>query len=237
MKPVPLTLDTLQSKTAESDSVFFFQNQHIVIVLFFFYFWQKLDYIVVVMWRSICESLQSFSGLLVGAKDNCLALWLEHLAAIHSSSSSSLSSSFLECELAAGNQMARELWINCYWDLILSIWHSVNLSDNNLSLGNLSLWSRLPCQPPPVTRQHRQACVSVATVGHLDAALCRPLVAWLYFVLGTGHEEGVWQRAGGCVWWAQRWAQCLQRVAAGHQLASLQLLGDTYKPHWARGGQ
>lgn len=30
MKPAPLTLDTLQSKTAEFDSVFFFPNQHIV---------------------------------------------------------------------------------------------------------------------------------------------------------------------------------------------------------------
>lgn len=31
----------------------------------------------------------------------------------------------------------------------------------------------------------------MATAGHLDAALCRPLVASLCFVQEMGHEEGV----------------------------------------------
>lgn len=77
------------------------------------------------------------------------------------------------------------------------------------------------------------ACVDVyglllATVGHLDAALCRPLVAWLCFVRETGHAGDAWQRAGECAWWAQRSAQCLQRVGAGHQLVNSPLLGHTW---------
>lgn len=86
----------------------------------------------------------------------------------------------------------------------------VNRSDTNLSQGNLVLRSCLPRHPPPVIRR-RQGCVCMcarvcifvcmpvcvfayecgATVGHLDAALCHPLVALLCFAQETGRGEDV----------------------------------------------
>lgn len=61
MKQAPLTLDTLQSKTAEFDSVFFFLPKStdswscFFLLLFSFYFWQrtqlKVGYTVVAACR------------------------------------------------------------------------------------------------------------------------------------------------------------------------------------------
>lgn len=67
-----------------------------------------------------------------------------------------------------------------------------------------------------------------ATAGHLDAALCRPLVASLCSVRETGREEGVWRRAEGCARLARRSVQCLQQGEGGRQMASSLLLGDTW---------
>lgn len=43
MKPAPLTLDTLQSKTAEFDSVFFFPDQQIVSIVIVCFFYIKIN--------------------------------------------------------------------------------------------------------------------------------------------------------------------------------------------------
>lgn len=179
-------------------------------------------------------------------KDSFLALWLEYLAAIHSAFSLSCSSSSLECELAGGNRFARELWIHVVfgtstcepdWYQLVTREFSAMIVFARPSSSSHQTQARM------CVYVHMCACVCIsvcvrvcvfvyecrATVGHLDAALCHPLVALLCFAQEMGRGEDVWWRAGGCAWWARHWAQCLQRVVGGHQLASSPLLGDTWK--------
>lgn len=154
MDHAPLTLDTLQSKTAESDPVFFFfcsKSTQLMLVLLFLAeelslyqsFW--LEQMTTVL---LCdENIQ----LLLPPLSPAASVLHHHLPRLPLWS--------VNWPLGSNCQ-----WIDCYWDLISSIWHSVNLFDN-LSQGILSLCLSLPWQPLLVTGQHGQSlCVCVCFV-------------------------------------------------------------------------
>lgn len=171
MKLTRLTLDTLQSKTAEFESIFFFfPNQHSYCFFFVCFFftsgrnWQYCSYCVkinpwifTVLLRTSGRSRGQLSCSLIGASDSYPLLFI--LSLLSSSSSS------LECELAAGNQFASK----CCESIVIGT--SPCPSDTlRACLVTTCHWGTYRYNP-------LLPCAFVATADHSGAALCRPLVA------------------------------------------------------------
>ena len=85
----------------------------------------------------------------------------------------------------AGNHLPESWESIVFGDLILSIWTRLI---NNTSLGNLPLWHRLPCRPPPAARQHGQACECVCVFARVCVCVC----VWLQLVIRMLLSVALW---------------------------------------------